>query len=56
MPSHFAINPAEVVTQPRRFAALSVARRVAEERGEDVGAKSVGCPLGCGILFAAQNA
>ena len=26
----------EVVTQPRRFAAISVARRVAEERGEQL--------------------
>lgn len=33
----------EVVTQPRRFAALSVARRVAEERGEELGQNAVGC-------------
>ena len=32
----------QVVTQPRRFAAVSVARRVAEERGEVVGENSVG--------------
>lgn len=43
----------EVVTQPRRFAALSVARRVAEERGEEVG-DTVGCAgmiLGYSIRF-----
>ena len=31
-----------VCTQPRRIAAISVAQRVAEERGESVG-ESVGC-------------
>eukprot|EP00439_Symbiodinium_sp_Y106_P024312 s428_g2.t5 len=31
-----------VVTQPRRFAAISVARRVAEERGEQLGQGAVG--------------
>ncbi|CAE8592246.1 unnamed protein product, partial [Polarella glacialis] len=34
--------PRIVVTQPRRFAAVSVARRVAEERGERMGEGSVG--------------
>ncbi|CAJ1407552.1 unnamed protein product [Effrenium voratum] len=40
--SDTATPPRVVVTQPRRFAAVSVARRVAEERGEVVGENSVG--------------
>ncbi|CAK9003662.1 DExH-box ATP-dependent RNA helicase DExH3, partial [Durusdinium trenchii] len=49
-----------VVTQPRRFAALSVARRVAEERGEELGQNAVGYmvrgetkmhPARCQLLF-----